>query len=398
MTANTSKALVLSNRDALNRFLGESQEKIKNKFPLEYRRLFSASTFCSTVLAMFDKTPKLYECTPVSIRSGIEDAATLGFDFHPTKGLCYLVPFGKEAKFVIGWRGMVTQAFRTGEVKKIETRLVYDKEPFQVFGGTASGLTVVHTILSPRIRGERIEAGYATAFLADGSSITEVMWFDELEKVRKVSKMADAGAWKDWKEEMFRKVPLRRLYKYLPQVTNNELILETIRLDNENYKLEEVDAVVIEDGDKTRQMADKLKDKELPSTGEGKKKEKPSADKKTEPAAGKQKGKPPAQEKKEPPAGKQQEEPPPPTDEDAPAEKKPAPAATGELTAEEKAKTEKALRESDIAKGLLDQIKEIKNTDELKQFQRESFQVITNLSNNLRSAILDKLQSKEKEL
>lgn len=398
MTDNTSKALVLSTRDDLNNFLGANQERIKNKFPLEYRKLLSASTFCSTVLAMFDKTPKLYGCSPDSIRTGLEKAALLGMDFHPDKGQCYLVPFRNnqlnitEAVFIIGWRGMITQAFRSGVVTKIEASLVYENEPFEPLGGSA-GLTIIHKLMPPDKRGKKIKAGYATAHLANGESLTQLMWFEELEKVRKISKVAEAGAWKDWREQMFLKIPIRRLYKSLPQVTDNALVLETIRLDNENYTLEEVEAVVVEDGDKTRNMSDKLKDKELPTTGEGKKKEE-----KKKASGGKKEEKPPAQEKKEPPSEKK-EEPPPPTDEDAPAEKG-TPAAAGEfkLTAEEKTKTEEALRESDIAKGLLDQIAAIKNVDELKQFQRESFQAITNLRSDIRTKVLDKLQKKEKEL
>lgn len=324
MTDNTSKALVLSTRGALNNFLGANQDKIKNKFPLEYRRLLSASTFCSTVLAMFDKTPKLYGCTPDSIRSGLEKAALLGMDFHPDKGQCYLVPFRNntlnviEAVFVIGWRGMITQAFRSGVVTKIEARLAYENEPFEVIGGTA-GMTIIHKLMPPHKRGEKIIAGYATAHLANGEKLSEIMWFEELEKVRKISKMANAGAWKDWKEQMFLKVPIRRLYKYLPQVTDNALVLETIRLDNENYTLEEVEAVVVEDGDKTRNMSDKLKDKELPATEEEEKKKtrgrKLKAKKEAEPVAK-------AEEKKEqaaPTVAADKGEPPPPSDEDAPA-------------------------------------------------------------------------------
>jgi recombination protein RecT len=70
------------------------------------------------------RTPKLQECTALSLVQCIITFAEWGLHPNPALGLCYMVPYKQTATPMLGYRGMLELARRSGTVAKIEADVV----------------------------------------------------------------------------------------------------------------------------------------------------------------------------------------------------------------------------------------------------------------------------------
>ena len=255
---------LLGNKESLAAELNNLSKKISMKFPAG--RPIQVTNFLSTVMQAHDRNPALYECTAESRIMCIESAAILGFDFDPVKRLCYMVPFRNnkrnvtEAVFIIGYVGLIAAVTKTGRIRKVECELVYEYEPYQ-YGREKGVLILNHQPLPPDQRGKRMVAGYAVATMDDGTVQIEWVWADELEKIHQFSKGKDSPSWKEWPEEMHKKGPVRRLCKKIPQIAEDDYVRQALAFDNDSYQVQQVEAEVLQNGDKTRALAESLKGK-----------------------------------------------------------------------------------------------------------------------------------------
>jgi len=215
--------------------------------------------FIKSALLAVSRNPELRKCTPASLFTAIVNAAELGLDFTPAKGHAYMIPYKVhgtlEAIFMPGYRGLIDLARRSGVVSKIEARLVYGKDKFEMILGTKPGLK--HQPYLGEDRGAVIGA-YAVAFFHQNEEPQfEYMRLDEIKSIQARSKAGGSGPWKtDW-NEMTRKTVVRRLFKYLP--TSVE-IDKAVEADNSAAGLIdlEVKSLPEKDGEMTRRLSDRL--------------------------------------------------------------------------------------------------------------------------------------------
>lgn len=180
-------------------------------------------------LVAASRQPLLFKCTTESFLQSIMKSAELGLDCSGTLGRAYLVPYfnskigAYEAQFIPGYQGLIELARRSGNIVRIESRVVYENDRFTVEYGLDQKL--IHT---PLIDGERgkMRCVYAVAELTDGSRQIEVMTIDEVNSIRDRSKAKDSGPWKTDYPEMARKTVIRRLAKYLPLSTEMQKAFE----------------------------------------------------------------------------------------------------------------------------------------------------------------------------
>lgn len=217
-------------------------------------------------LVAASKTPKLYKCTQISVIRALMDAAELGLDVSGQLGSAYLIPFENkraetiEAVFMIGYRGLIDLARRSGEVSKIEAVAVYANDQFEVEYG-----------LNPDIRHRRPKLGeargalvgvYAVATLKDGAQQFDVMDKAEIEIIRNLSKAGNSGPWKDFYGEMARKTVVRRLVKYLPiSVEAQARIAEAVEKEDEVFGLGDAIGASAPPEEGTMAFGKKAKDK-----------------------------------------------------------------------------------------------------------------------------------------
>jgi recombination protein RecT len=193
---------------------------IKAQMALALPRHMTAERLARIALTEVRKTPALGRCDQASFLGAIMQCAALGLEPGGALGHAYLLPFENrkkgitEVQFIVGYRGMIDLARRSGQILSIEARVVYEADRFDVQLGLDSNL--VHVPAWDVAERGPLRFVYAVAKLKDGGTQFEVMSRLEVEKVRAKSRAANNGPWVDHYEEMAKKTVIRRLFKYLP--------------------------------------------------------------------------------------------------------------------------------------------------------------------------------------
>ncbi len=93
-----------------------------------------ASVFLSSVVTICNQNNLLKNADPMTVLSAAAMAATLNLPINTSLGLAYIVPFrngktGKqEAQFILGYKGYIQLAERTGRYKTINADVIYEGE------------------------------------------------------------------------------------------------------------------------------------------------------------------------------------------------------------------------------------------------------------------------------
>lgn len=171
-------------------------------------------------LVAVSKTPALMQAEPMTVVHSVMQAAQLGLDPGGALGSAYLVPFRNkktgrlECQLIVGYRGLIDLARRSGQIESVEARVVYENDAFDVSYGTDT--FIKHR---PCVDGEPgpLRFVYAVAWLKDTPRpVVEVMTRAQIEKIRKRAQAGENGPWVTDYDEMARKTVVRRVSKYLP--------------------------------------------------------------------------------------------------------------------------------------------------------------------------------------
>lgn len=193
---------------------------IKSQIALALPKHMTAERLARIALTEVRKVPALAKCDQASFLAAIMQCAQLGLEPGGALGHAYLLPYENrkkgitEVQFIVGYRGMIDLARRSGQILSIEARAVYEADQFDVRLGLQSDLLHVPA-WDAQDRGP-LRFVYAVAKLKDGGTQFEVMSRVEVERVRAKSRAANNGPWVDHFEEMAKKTVIRRLFKYLP--------------------------------------------------------------------------------------------------------------------------------------------------------------------------------------
>lgn len=210
-----------------------------------------ADRMARIALTTIRTNPKLLECSVPSLLGAVMQAAQLGLE-PGLIGHCYLVPFknGKtgqsEVQFIIGYKGMIDLARRSGQIENIYAHAVYSNDEFDYELGLEPKLK--HKPYMNGDRGEFIGV-YAVAHFKGGGYQFEFMPKEEIEKRRKRSKAANNGPWVTDYEEMAKKTVIRHMWKYLPisieiqqQAAQDEVVRKDVTADPEPVEYIEAEA------------------------------------------------------------------------------------------------------------------------------------------------------------
>jgi recombination protein RecT len=217
----TGTAVATTAKDSVAAML----EKMKPQMALALPKHINAERMARIVLTEIRRVPKLGDCGRDSLLGAVMTCSQLGLEPGNGLGHAYLLPFDKRAKvgnqwqtvgtdcqLIIGYRGMIDLARRSGQIVSLSARAVCEKDMFNYRFGLDE--TIEHVPAD----GERgnLTHVYAVAKLKDGGVQFEVLSRAEIEKVRAGSKAKDNGPWVTHFEEMAKKTAIRRLFKYLP--------------------------------------------------------------------------------------------------------------------------------------------------------------------------------------
>lgn len=198
---------------------------------------FDSERMLKLALGALRTTPKLAGASLSSLLGSVVTCAQLGLEPNTPLGHAYLLPFDKREKrdgqwvttetqvqVIIGYKGMLDLARRSGQIVSIAAHEVCEGDDFRFAYGLEEEL--VHR---PAMKDRGAVIGfYAVAKLQGGGYSFEFMSTDEVNHIR--DKAAEknrakkdnqgrpiiTGPWLDNYVEMGRKTVLRRLFKYLP--------------------------------------------------------------------------------------------------------------------------------------------------------------------------------------
>lgn len=196
----------------------------------------------SSIIATVASSPSLQKCTPESIALAAYDAATLGLPVNKL-GLAWLVPFGNEAKFQIGYRGYIQLVMETGFVLEVSAECVYQNERFHYRLGTNP--TIEHEPVElGKVKGAFVGA-YAIAKLANGLTKHVVMDKGQIDHIRGKSRSSSNGPWVTDYDEMAKKTVVKRLCKMLPFIAPKALQKVSLaeEVENRHWEAEQQTAI-----------------------------------------------------------------------------------------------------------------------------------------------------------
>lgn len=207
----------VTKRQALADLLDRNRSAIGLSLP----RSMDEDRFRRLLLTAANTSPELFDCDPRSFLAAGVACAQLGLEPNDPRGLAYLVPFkdkrrGRVVQLIIGYRGMMDLARRSGMVSTINAFPVFAGDVFHYELGLRPNLT--------HVPGDHDEAPdtlthvYATARV-NGDAQFVVLTRRQIERTRTSSPGASSqySPWSTHYVEMAQKTAIRRLCKLLPQ-------------------------------------------------------------------------------------------------------------------------------------------------------------------------------------
>lgn len=162
--------------------------------------------------------PKLLSCNMQSLMAAVMQSAQLGLEPNML-GHCYIIPYGQEAQFQIGYRGMIDLARRSGNIQSIAAHEVYENDHFILKYGLEDTLEhIPYHLREDRDIDEpgEIKGFYMVAKFKDGGHQIHYMSKKEVDAHRKRSKASGSGPWVSDYIEMGKKTVVRSAWKWLP--------------------------------------------------------------------------------------------------------------------------------------------------------------------------------------
>lgn len=201
-------------------------ETYKGEITRALPKHLTADRMARIALTEFRKTPALMKCDPATLFGAVIQCAQLGLEPGGTMGHAYLIPFENrkrgttDVQFIIGYRGMLDLARRSGQIVSISAREVCANDKFAYRYGIDE--TIEH-VPAEGTRGELTHV-YAVAKLRDGGVQFEVLTRAQIEDIRNASQGYKTAVkfnrtdspWISHFTEMAKKTAIRRLFKYLP--------------------------------------------------------------------------------------------------------------------------------------------------------------------------------------
>lgn len=210
-TTQQNRAGVSQNVTTLKNMIKQMEGQIAKALP----KVMTPERFTRIVMTALSANEQLRRCTPQSFLGAMMQAAQLGVEPNTPLGQAYLIPYGNQVQFQLGYRGLIDLAYRSGEITSIQAHEVYENDTFEYELGLEPKLRHIPALAD---RGKVI-LYYAVFHTKSGGYAFEVMSKEDIERhVKQFSKAAGSGfsPWKDNFDSMAKKTVVKRLLKYAP--------------------------------------------------------------------------------------------------------------------------------------------------------------------------------------
>ena len=177
--------------------------------------VITGERFARMATTAVTQNPALAACSPQSFIGAMLTAAQLGLEPNTPLGQAYLIPYGSNCQFQLGYRGLIELAHRSGDIKSIEAHVVYANDDFDFEFG-----------LEPKLKHKPAKENrgdaawvYAVYHTKDEGYGFEVMSVDDINRHRAKYSKAKNSPWNDAWDEMAKKTVIKRVLKFAPLKT-----------------------------------------------------------------------------------------------------------------------------------------------------------------------------------
>jgi len=208
-----------------------------------------AQQFATHIAIMAQKEPKIRNADPQSVVAAMMACVHLNLMPNTPEQLAYIIPYGNQIQFQVGYKGLVKLAQRSGQIKSLNAELIFEGDEWNVELGTERKLTHKPNFDVDRTDYSKVTHAYMTAVLINGDRVFEIMTRKELDKIRESSKATSTGTpWDKWPAEMAKKSVIKRGTKLLPSSDEDTRLQYAAVFDSwsEAGKLKFADGEIIE--------------------------------------------------------------------------------------------------------------------------------------------------------
>ena len=117
--------------------------------------------FIETCIRAVKENPKLLQCDPKSLFGAVLLSAEVGLKPNTSLQHSFIIPYKGQAKFQIGYKGLIEIMYRNPRVKQITARAVFEKDFFEYNYGLRPDL--VHK--PARTEKGKLQCVYATCLV-----------------------------------------------------------------------------------------------------------------------------------------------------------------------------------------------------------------------------------------
>jgi recombination protein RecT len=210
----------------------------------------SPEEFYITCINAVKRQPKLLQCDPRSLFGAILLSAEVGLKPNTAEQDAFIIPYGKQANFQIGYKGFIKMMYRSPRVSTFYAEAVFSKDEFDYAYGLHPYLD--HKPCRDKDRG-RLIAVYAVCKLKDGDPIFSVVEGHVLAEIEKFSPSRDKkGAarnnGKDIHDFMEIKAAVKKISRFVP-TENGSKLARAIDIDGKFEGGASVTTNLLTDGD-----------------------------------------------------------------------------------------------------------------------------------------------------
>ncbi|MGI5949838.1 recombinase RecT [Peptoniphilus sp.] len=213
----------------------------------------NSGAFVSSLIDLYGGDSYLQECDPKDVVMEALKAATLKLPINKNLGFGYVVPFkNKQGKlvpnFIIGYKGLIQLAMRTGQYKSINSGIIYEgmEVSEDVLRGTLS--------ITGKKTSNKVKGYFAYFELINGFEKSLYMTYDEAaDWGKKYSKSFNKGPWNTEFDSQAQKTCLRRLLSKYGVLSTEMQTLEKAEEDGsiaieaiDNNAVEELETTIID--------------------------------------------------------------------------------------------------------------------------------------------------------
>jgi recombination protein RecT len=196
--------------------------------PQTFRGALTYESIMQAVGLACERSENLRKCDPETVYTSVLFLVRMGLDVSGYTGEAYLVPFynsrtGRhECTPMVGQQGKIAMAYRSGKIDRILTGVAHAADDYEF--DLATGF--LRHSFDPTLtdRGPAV-FGWARVWVKGSADpITEIMPAADFQKIEDAAKKKNRGklspAYKQWRDEMFRRSVLSRALKRSPKSTD----------------------------------------------------------------------------------------------------------------------------------------------------------------------------------